>query len=68
MNITTEQDEIAFLQFKASCNNEMLTDSEIEVIMDKLPIYNLDSMMSYFEVVEETRPQLFEKIKKDLLK
>lgn len=68
MHVTDSENELVYLEFKSSCNNPNLSDREIEDIMEELPIYNLDSIMSYYSIIEETRPQLFERMKKELLK
>jgi hypothetical protein len=68
MHVTENENELVYLEFKSSCNNPNLSDREIEDILDELPIYNLDSLLNYFNIIEETRPQLFERMKENLLK
>lgn len=68
MHVTDSENELVYLEFKSSCNNPNLSDREIEYLMDELPIYNLNSLLNYYSIIDETRPQLFERMKENLLK
>ena len=67
MNITEDMNEMAVLQFKSSCENPNLSDYEVRTMFDELPIDSLNTIMEYYNILEISRPQLFEELKKELL-
>lgn len=68
MNITEDMNELVVLQFKSSCENPNLSDYEIRVMFDDLPIDSLNTIMDYYNIIESSRPKLFEQLKKEFLK